>query len=208
MKRSIEKVSREEIAQASADFYAAQKTRYNSQNNESSKPIFPKTYVSRLNTKDIEDFFSKFGNVRTLYKYKDPSDKDYVFVDCETFETLFSDFDFAVIYHPNSTNNSTFDFDALVDYCNTTDLPVEQAIADMIAFDLMASNFPSYPEELEKQRNKKSCDAFSKLPKSVRMAMKTVHEKQLAENANVGSKGKFGTFNTDAYFRNTYGENN
>lgn len=210
MKRGVEKVTREEIARASADFYAAQKTTQNVQQPSQAKPTTDKrSYVARLRTKDMEQFFSKFGDVQELYRYNNKdTNGDTVYVCCDLFEAFFTDFDFAVSILSSENVNDAFDMKALVDYCNTTDLPVEQAIADMIAFDLFGAQFPSYNEELEKHRNKKTSNAFEKLPKSVRSAMRTVHEKQLAENANVGNKGKFGNFNAESHLKSTYGENN
>ena len=209
MKRGVEKVTREEIAQASADFYATQNTTTVNENTTQTRQQANKSYVSRLRTKDMEQFFSKFGEVYELFRYNNKENgKDTVYVCCDPFEAFFTDFDFAINILTSDEANETFNMKALVNYCNTTDLPVEQAIADMIAFDLFGAQFPSYNEELEKYRNKKTSTAFEKLPKSVRTAMRTVHEKQLAENANVGNKGKFGNFNADSHLKNTYGENN
>ena len=203
-RKNVQHVTKEEIAQASADFYAAQKSNSAPAVQEPAISQKARSYVARIRTKDLEQFFAKFGD-NTLYKFKDDKGTDFVYVDCGKFKAYIQDFEFAVKYDKNAKTDSTFDFDALEQYCNTTDLPIEQAIADMIAFDLMGSLFPSYAEALQKHRDKKANDAFARLPKSVRMAMKTVNQKQLAENNSVGNKGRYGDFNVENHLKNTYG---
>ena len=204
LRKNVQHVTREEIAQASADFYSAQKSNSAPAVQEPASQK-SRSYIERMRTKDLEQFFAKFGDTKSLYKFKDESGKDFVYVDCGKFKAYIQDFEFAVKYDKDAKVDSTFDFDALEQYCNTTDLPIEQAIADMIAFDLIGSIFPSYAESLQKHRDKKANDAFARLPKSVRMAMKTVNQKQLAENNSVGNKGRYGDFNVENHLKNTFG---
>ncbi len=164
MGRKVERVSREEIAQASAmPFSVAAATAKTART--SPEATAKKSYISRLKPSDFTSFFDKFG-LLDHYIYNDGS-KDMASIHCRNFSVLMSDFEYGIMVHGHSNNDGlAFDYEAICEYCSQTDTPIEQVISDIIAFDFMGGRFPSYPEELQKHRDKKSRQRIFKASKS------------------------------------------
>ncbi len=200
----VSKVSREELAQASASLFGVpQKT------SAPAKPVEKRTdhsYIKKLSNDEIKNFFKGYGYL-SHQKYKDDSDVDFAHIVCENFEIILNDFDLAVICKPEAASaSSNFDFPAFVSYCNSVDVAPEQAIADIVVSDLMTPRFPSYAERRRKHKDAQARDAFANLPKSMRILLKPLNEKVMAENSMMENKGKYGTFNAEDFLRTTYGE--
>lgn len=202
----VERVSRKDIVEArtGADFSASKNTVKTSK--KSGEQNLP--YVLKLKEKDIVNFFKKYGYIGHEI-ISDESGAAFVQVNCENFDVIFNDYDVAVNCLPEySSTLSNFDFEAFVKYCKTIDVPVEQAIADIIVADFLTPRFPSYAESRKKHQDEKATLAFAELPKNMKSLVKTVQEKAYAENKLMANKGKFGTFDAEDFMKTTYGEQN
>ena len=103
---------------------------------------------------------------------------------------------------------SEFDFNKFVKYCKAIDVPVEQALADIITTDLLIKRFPAYAEAKGKNKQQQIDEAFAELPKSMKKQLATLNEKAIADNKTMINKGVFGSFDKDVYMKTTYGEEN
>lgn len=202
--RNVSKISKEELAQASASLFGVpQKKSIPASTGETTKK---RSFLSKLSNKEIVAFFTDFGYI-AHEKYQDENGVDFTDVICENFEVIFNDFDFAVMCNPSSSKvQSTFNFPAFLQYCDTVDKAPEEAIADIITSDLLTPRFPSYAEKRRKHKDEQARNAFAALPKSMRIKLKSLNEKVVAENALMENKGKYGAFDAEDYLKTTYGE--
>lgn len=202
--KNVSRLTKEELAQASASFFGVpQKKSVPAEYGEKQKQ---RTYLSKLSNKEIVEFFKDFGYI-AHQKYQDDNGVDFTNVVCENFEVIFSDFDFAVICNPKeSTSSSPFDYASFVKYCDSVDKAPEEAIADIITSDLLTPRFPSYAEKRRKHKDEQARNAFAALPKSMKIKLKSLNEKVVAENALMENKGKYGSFDAESFLKTTYGE--
>ncbi len=202
--RNVSKVSREELAQASASLFGIPQKK--SVPDKSQDQPKQRSYISKLTNKELKEFFSGFGYI-AHQKYQDENGVDFTHVTCENFEVIFNDYDMAVICNPaNTKSNSGFDYPAFLTYCDSVDLAPEQAIADIVTADFLTPRFPSYAEKRRKHKDAQARSAFESLPKAMRMKLKSINEKIAAENALMENKGKYGTFDAEEFLKTTYGE--
>ena len=202
--RNVSKLTKEELAQASASLFGIpQKKSVPASTGETTKK---RSFLSKLSNKEIVAFFTDFGYL-AHEKYQDENGVDFTNVVCENFEVIFNDFDFAVICNPKEgATGSTFDYPAFVTYCDSIDKAPEEAIADIITSDLLTPRFPSYAEKRRKHKDEQARNAYAALPKSMRIKLKSLNEKVVAENALMENKGRYGAFNAEEYLKTTYGE--
>lgn len=202
----VERVSRNDIVKArSGANFSAEKNDTSKRGKQSKKEL---PYVLKLKEKDIVDFFTKYGYINHEV-FSNDAGTAFIQVNCENFDVIFSDYDVAVNCYPEyASMTSDFDFGAFVKYCKTIDVPVEQAIADIIVADLLTPRFPSYAESRKKHQDEKVAIAYAELPKNMKRLVGSVQEKTLAENKLMENKGKFGTFDAEDFMKTTYGEQN
>ncbi len=197
---NIQRVSRDDIAKArgGADFSAH---RYSSEAPKSSSHASNKNlpYVARFKDAEIVNFFKKFGYL-SHERFESQSGTNLVRVNCASFDVIFSDFDMAVNFYPESkVQSSDFDFDSFMAYCTSNDLAPEQTIADIIYTDLFDAKFPSYAEARQAHKDAAAHDSYAALPKTMRPLLKSAQEKLLAVNKLEGNKGKYGYFDADRF---------
>lgn len=203
--RNVSKLTKAELAQASAMFFGMPQTKTTPVDAEN-KPK-QRSFLAKLSNQEIKEFFSKFGYI-SHEKYKDENGIDFTDVVCENFEVIFNDFDFAVnCNQSNKKTDSDFDYPAFLTYCDSIDKAPEEAIADIITSDFLTPRFPTYAEKRRKHKDEQARNAFAALPKSMRIKLKSLNEKVGAENALMENKGKYGTFDAENFLKTTYGEN-
>ena len=202
--KNVSRLTKEELARASASLFGIpQKKSVPVSADEKPKQ---RSFLSKLSNKEIVAFFTDFGYL-AHEKYQDENGVDFTNVVCENFEVIFNDFDFAVICNPKEgATGSTFDYPAFVTYCDSIDKAPEEAIADIITSDLLTPRFPSYAEKRRKHKDEQARNAYAALPKSMRIKLKSLNEKVVAENALMENKGRYGAFNAEEYLKTTYGE--
>lgn len=199
----ISRVSKEELAQASASLFASQNLTENEKISNSNKL---RSYIEKLSNEEIKSFFEPYGYV-SHKKYKDENNESFAHIICSDFEVILNDFDVAVLCYPTAKKTSAFDYPAFLNYCNETDTAPEQAISDIVVAGLMTPRFPSYAEKRKKYKDEKTQNAFRSLPKEMKPLLKTLNEKTLAENSLMENKGKYGIFDAEEFFKTSYGEN-
>lgn len=204
--KTVQKVSLSDIASARGGTgFSASK---NSAKTEKKADTQNLPYVLKLKEKDIVNFFKKYGYI-SHEVVSDGAGTAFIQVNCENFDVIFNDYDVAVNCLPEySSTLSNFNFEAFVKYCKTIDVPVEQAIADIIVADFLTPRFPSYAESRKKHQDEKATLAFAELPKNMKSLVKTVQEKAYAENKLMANKGIYGTFDAEDFMKTTYGEQN
>lgn len=199
----ISRVSKEELAQASASLFASPNLEKPEQTLNSAKL---RSYIEKLSNEEIKNFFEPYGYI-SHKKYKDENNENFAHIACSDFEVILNDFDVAVLCYPTAKKSSTFDYPAFLKYCNETDTAPEQAISDIVIAGLMTPRFPSYAEKRKKYKDEKTQNAFRSLPKEMKPLLKTLNDKVLAENSIMENKGKYGTFDAEEFFKTSYGEN-
>lgn len=204
----VSKISREDLAAARQSSGFSVPATAEAQEPKIARKKLP--YTQKLTDKEIQDFFTAYGYINHE-RITDGAGNSYIHIDCENFEALVGEFDIAVTTYQQPDYNpilSEFDFNKFVKYCKAIDVPVEQALADIITTDLLIKRFPAYAEAKGKHKQQQIDEAFAELPKSMKKQLATLNEKAIADNKTMTNKGVFGSFDKDVYMKTTYGEEN
>lgn len=214
----IRKLTAEEIASASpsqkdkpADFSNA--SAYKSAKNRGD--LYSNEYIKKLKLSEVEKFFTPLGYIssakipKTLSPMQngEVADPAFIFVVCEDFSLVFSDynsvFDFNVPHTENIQEVEKFDMNAFADYCEILGITPEIAIREMMAIELFGNRFPSYGQNYSNVKQKEAELAYEKLPKTMRKKLAPVAEKNELLVDATGYKLKFGAYDA---LKNYFGQ--
>lgn len=200
MATKVQKVSRDDIVKARGGAnFSAEKVSTSPEKKSAKRASETLPYVLRFKDSDISNFFDKYGYINHE-RFQDAAGTNFIRVNCENFDVIFSDFDIAVNCYPEyDTMTSDFNFKKFMEYCKANDIAPEQTIADIIYTDLFGAKFPSYAEIRQAHKDNIAHASHSALPKNMRKLLKSVHEKVLATNKLEGNKGKYGVFDVEQF---------
>lgn len=165
--------------------------------------LYSTEYIKKLKLAEIEAFFDKFG-VQACAKIPNEQDPKFVFVTCDDFQVVFSDYSFVFDFNTGLLNRDEsttpkFDMAAFKNYCDLVERTPEQVISEIMTVELFGQRFPSYAENRKRVKNEENRLAFETLPKSMRKSLKTANEQKENEIASTFNKLYYGDYAGDPY---------
>ncbi len=203
----VSKVTKDELIAAQSSL-AEQKPAEVSAPVKNRASLYSTEYITKLPLDEIEKFFEKF-DVSACAKIPNDKEPKFVFVNCNGFTVMFSDFNFCFEFNetlliPDETKTK-FNLQAFADYCEKIGKTPEQIISELMTVELFGQRFPSYAEKRKRVKLAENRLAFEQLPKSMQKTLKIANEQKENEIMSTHDKLYYGDYAGNPYIN---GENN